>query len=119
MTQEDEEDVKNNNICPVYEKTLNLIKNRDHCLLTGKYRSPAQSICNVYVTQKQSNFLPFLFHNFSSYDCHMFFETLVDKENDKVKFDKIPKTNEEYISVTYGFIRFLDSCRLLSISLDI
>ena len=28
-------------------------------------------------------------------------------ESDKVKFDIIPKTNEEYISVTYGCINLL------------
>ena len=43
---------------------------------------------------------------------------LVDKKNDKVKFDNIPKTNEEYISVTYGCIRCIDSYRFLSSSLD-
>ena len=35
-----------------------------------------------------------------------------------MKFDIIPKTNEEYISVTYGYIRFIDSYRFLSSSLD-
>ena len=39
----------------------------------------------------------------------MFFKKLVDKKNDKVKFDNILKTNEEYISVTYGCIKFFDS----------
>ena len=48
----------------------------------------------------------------------MFFKKLVDKENDKVKFDIIPKTNEEYISVTIGCIRFIDSYRFLSSNLD-
>ena len=48
----------------------------------------------------------------------MFFKTLVEKKNDKVKFDIIPKTNEEYISVTYGCIRVIDSYRFLSNSLD-
>ena len=41
-----------------------------------------------------------------------------DENNDKVKFDIIPKTNEEYISVAYGCIRFNDSYRFLSSSLD-
>ena len=40
------------------------------------------------------------------------------KKNDKVKFDIIPKTNEQYISVSYGCIRFIDSYRFLSSSLD-
>ena len=43
---------------------------------------------------------------------------LVDKKKDKVDFDIIPKTNEEYISVTYGCIRFIDSYRFLSSGLD-
>ena len=48
----------------------------------------------------------------------MFFKKLVDKKNPKVNFDIIPKTNEEYISVTYGCIRFKDSYRFLSSGLD-
>ena len=80
--------------------------------MTGKYRGPAHSKCNINVTQDQSNFIPFIFHNFSTYDCHMFFKKLLNKKNDKVKFDIIPKTNEEYISVTYGCIRFIDSYRV-------
>ena len=47
-----------------------------------------------------------------------FLKKIVDEKNDKVKFDVIPKTNEEYISVTYGCIRLIDSYRVLSISLD-
>ena len=35
-----------------------------------------------------------------------------------MKFDIIPKTDEEYISVTYGCIRFIDSYRFLSSGLD-
>ena len=48
----------------------------------------------------------------------MLFEKLVDKKNDKVEFDIIPKRNEEYISVTNVCIRFIDGNRFLSSSLD-
>ena len=48
----------------------------------------------------------------------MFFKKLVEKKKDKVDFEIIPKTNEEYISVTYGCIRFIDSYRFLSSGLD-
>ena len=40
------------------------------------------------------------------------------QKNDKVKIDIITETNEEYISVTYGCIRFIDSYRFLSSGLD-
>ena len=117
-TDKDEEDYKNNNICRFCEKFIESDKVKDHCHLTGKYRGPSHSKCNINVTQKQSNFIPFIFHNFSNYDCHMFFKKSVDKKNNKVNFEIIPKTNEEYISVTYGCIRFIDSYRFLSSGLD-
>ena len=118
MKEEDDEDYRKNNICRFCEKFIESDKVRDHCHLTGKYRGPAHSKCNINVTQKQSSFIPIIFHNFSNYDCHMFFKKLVDKKRDKVDLEIIPKTNEEYISVTYGCIRFIDSYRFLSSSLD-
>ena len=86
--------------------------------MTGKYRSPAHSKSDINVSQNESDFIPFKFHNFSNYDCHRFFKMLVDKKNEKVKFDIIPKTNEEYISVTYGCIRLIDNYPFLSSGLD-
>ena len=118
MKQEDEEDYKNNNICRFCEKKILSDKVRDHCHLTSKYRGPAHNVCNINVKQKDSDFLPFAFHNFSNYDCHMFFKKLVDLKKNKVKFEIIPKTNEEYISIRYGCNRFIDSYRFLSESLD-
>ena len=73
MTKEDKEDYKNNSICRLCEKNIESDEVRDHCHLTGKYRGPAHSFCNITVTQKQSNFIPFLFHIFSNYGCHLFF----------------------------------------------
>ena len=48
----------------------------------------------------------------------MFFKRLVDSKKNKVKIKIIPKTNDEYISVSYGCIRFIDSYTFLSSSLD-
>ena len=118
MGHKDEGDFKINNICRFFEKEMLSDKVRDHCHLTGKYRGPAQNTCNINVRQADSNFIPIAFHNFSNYDCHMFFKRLVDIKKDKVKFKTIPKTNEEYNSVKYGYIRFIDSYRFLSESLD-
>ena len=44
----------------------------------------------------------------------MLFKKLVDMKNDKVKFDIIPKTNEEYISVIHGCVKFNISYRFSS-----
>ena len=84
MKQEDE-DFKNNNICRFCEKEILSDKVRDHCHLTGKYRGPAHKTCNINVKQKDSNFIPFAFHNFSNYDCQMFFKRLIDLKKRKSK----------------------------------
>ena len=73
MTQGDKEDFENKNICRFCEKNIEFDKVRDHCHLTGKNRGPAHNTCNINVKQKDSNFIPFAFHTFSKYDCHMFF----------------------------------------------
>ena len=118
MTHKDKEDFENNISCIFCEKNIESDKVRDHCHLTGKYRGPSHNVCNINVKQKDSNFIPFAFHNFSNYDCHMFYKRMVALKNDKVEFKIILKTNEEYIVVKYGCIRFFDSYRFLSSSLD-
>ena len=45
----------------------------NYCHLTGKYRGSAHKNCNINVTQKQSYSISVLFHNFSNFDCHLFF----------------------------------------------
>ena len=78
MTEDDEEHYKNNNICRFCGKNIESDKVTDPCHLTGNYRGPAHSKCNISVTQDRSNFIPFIFHNFSNYDCHTFSKKLVD-----------------------------------------
>ena len=119
MTQVDEEHHNNNiNNCSFCENEIFYYKVRDHCHLTGNYKGPAHEKCNINVKQKYSNFIAFAFQNFSNYDCHLFFKKLIERKPDDVNLNVIPKTNEEYFSVTYGCIRFIDIYRFLSSGLD-
>ena len=63
ITQEDNEAFDRNNTCRLCEKEKISDKVRDHCHLTGNYRGPAGSKCNIKVTQKHTNFIPIVFHN--------------------------------------------------------
>ena len=118
LTGDDEKDYRNKKKCRFCEKEILSDKVLDQCHLTGKYRGPAQTTCNINGKQKDSSFIPIVFHKFSIYDCHMLFTRLVDIKKDKAKLKFIPKTNEEYISVFYGYIKLIDSFRFLSESLD-
>ena len=61
MTEENEEDFENDNICKFCKKETLSDKNRYHCLLTGRYRGPTDQKCNNNVTQDQNSFIPFFF----------------------------------------------------------
>ena len=74
ITKGDEEHHRKNNICQFCKKHKKSDKNRDHCHLTGKYRCPAYRKCNINVTEKQNTCIPFVFHNFSIYDFHLFYK---------------------------------------------
>ena len=117
-TEEDGKSYRQTNVRRFCEKETFFDKVRDPRHLTGEYRWPARNKRKINFTQKQSNFMPFAFHSLNNYECHLFVKNLDEKKNDKVKIDIIPKTNEEYISVTNGCQRFIDSYRLSSISLD-
>ena len=94
-------------------------KVRDHDHLTGKYRGAAHNICNINCKQKSSSFVPIFFHNFSGYDCHLIFEELLTEAyNQNYNPTIIPKSLENYVSVQVGCLRFLDSYRFLSSSLN-
>ena len=95
MTEEDEEDYRKTEICRFCRKNIESEKVRDPCHLTSKYTGPAHSKCNNNVTQEQSNFITFIFTVTPITIATSTFKKLVDKKNDKLNFDIIPKTNEE------------------------
>ena len=60
-----------------------------------------------------------MFLYFSGYDCHLIFQELLIQAFEKGYEPKIiPKSLENYVSVQVGCLRFLDSYRFLSSSLD-
>ena len=102
------------NICWLCE--INFVdindKVRHYCKLTGKYLGAAHQICIDYVNKaNQQKFIPVLHHNFSKYDSHMFFNELINTKVDTINLSVIPRKSEEYMSVNYGCIKFLDSMR--------
>ena len=73
MSEKDEEDYRTNNICRFCWTINDSDKVWDLCHLTRNWSRPAHQSCNFIVTRKRSIFIPFVFHMFSNYDCHLFF----------------------------------------------
>ena len=94
-------------------------KVRHYCKMTGRYLGAAHQSCIDYVIKtNQHKFVPVLYHNFSKYDCHMFFNELITAKAHKNNLSTIARTSEEYMAVNYSCIKFLDSMRFLTASLE-
>ena len=124
ITPEEHQSFQQSKVCWLCERKLDgeveaTHNVRDHDHLTGKYRGAAHNKCNLNCKKKSSSFVPIFFHNFSGYDCHLFFEELLTSAyNLKLPINIIPKSMENYVSVQVGCFRFLDSYRFLSSSLE-
>ena len=116
------------------EITKGIIKVRDHCHYTGKYRGPAHSNCNL--RYKIPSYIPIVFHNLSGYDAHLFIREL-GKKFDTGKIGVIAENKEKYITFNVDVVvekkkdkktgkererkiqlRFIDSVRFMASSLD-
>ena len=109
------------NVCWLCDKifTNENDKIRQYCKLTGNYLGAAHQSCIGNVNNaNQHKCIPVLYHNFSKYDNHMFFNDLINSKVDKIDLSVIPRTNEEYMSVNFGCIKFLDSMRFQPDSLE-
>ena len=117
MIIEDENNYQNSNDCWICNEKIikNKDKVRDHCHITGEYRGPAHSQCNLKL--KISRTLPIIFHNLEGYDGHIILRELNNFKD--IHIQVIPKSSEKYMSIIINRnIVFLDPLRFLKASLD-
>ncbi|XP_018362816.1 PREDICTED: uncharacterized protein LOC108760996, partial [Trachymyrmex cornetzi] len=130
LSSEQRETLHSATHCHVCEKPFAPDDNRvrDHCHLTGRYRGPAHSNCNL--NYKNSYFIPIVFHNLSGYDSHFVIKEVATVYEGSIEL--LPITKEKYISFTKNVkdtaersdsrnnikLRFIDSYKFLSSSLD-
>ena len=90
---------------------------RDHCHITGIYRSTAHSACNLnYRITPKSWKLPVVIHNLKGYDGHLIVKAL---KSEFGRVGVIPQNLEKYISLIVGQLKFLDSFQFTPKSLDV
>lgn len=111
--------------------TIDNIKVRNHCHVTGKFLGAAHTICNL--NYKLPSFIPIFCHNLSGYDSHLFIKELATKHSNmsviaqnkeryisfskKILVDKVEKLNkfgEKVSKLVYMELRFLDSYRFMA-----
>ena len=80
LTKGEKKEFRKNSICHICEEKIEgEVKVRDNCHLTGKYRGPAHSRCNL--NYKPPNFIPVFLHN-AHYDTHLLINKLSKTSGD-------------------------------------
>ena len=119
--------------CPRCQKPFDDAKHkkvRDHCHISGQYRSPLCHTCNSRLRLKR-RLLPIIFHNLKGYDAHMIIRGGLG-EMKHWQLSVVPQTREKYMCITaqipvdktkegktvFFTIKFLDSYQFMSSSLD-
>ena len=131
MTMHDKLAYDNSTNCNICNEELGNDRVRDHCHLSGKFRSAAHEVCTL--KYKLATFFPVIFPNLSGYDSHLFIKTFGNSEGN---ISCIPNNEENYIYFTKQFIvdkfvnkegrkvnvkrelRFIDSLRFMASSID-
>ncbi len=110
--------------CYLCYKLLGIDRVRDHDHLTGNYRGPAYSDCNLNLQYANTNrlenkfFIPVIFHNLRGYDAHLILKGCKKSIFNKGNITCISKNIDRYLSSTIDNQRFIDSFQFISASLD-
>ena len=100
FTESDKELYNSATLCHIcedkFKKDVNMLKVRDHCHLTGKFRGAAHKLCNL--RHRVPKFFPVVIHNLSGYDSHLFIKKLQSAGDNGEKIKCIPTNEEKYIS---------------------
>ena len=132
LTTEQQKDFESSTHCPKCKSKFDEEdhkKVRDHCHITGKFRSALCHKCNSKLYQTRRT-LPVIFHNFKCYDAHQIIKHGLDKFK-HWKLRIVPQTKEKYMQLTakipvdmtkqgktvYFSVVFLDSYQFMSSSL--
>ena len=113
LTKDDERNFKNADKCNNCNKkySAKVIRVRDHCHVTGKYRGSAHQDYNI--NYRLPDRIPVIFHNLKGYDSHFIMQmigeiankhTYKNKKGEEKQMDisVIPNNMEQYMAFMLG-----------------
>jgi len=99
---------------------LDIVRVRDHCPITEKYRGAAHNACNLKLRIYPSKAkVPVVFHNLRGDDGHLIMSALgISESTDDQNISCIPNNMEKYMTFGVGQLQFIDSLQFMNSSLD-
>ena len=110
--------------CHVCEKSFapNDTRLRDLCHLTGRYRGPVHSNCNL--NYKDSYCIPTVFHNLSDYDTHFIIKDIATAYKGRTERGTtriVESSSDRFLTVIFQSIRYtgLVFCILMILNISV
>ena len=97
-----------------FDEAPSLIKVRDHCHLSGRYRYALCSECNLTHAKRPFEVYVF-FHGLTNYDSHFLIQKMSSYPT--YPLNVIPRNSEKYLCFSLGRMKFKDSYGFLQSSL--
>jgi len=96
---------------------------RDHCHITGKYRSATHmphNACNLKLRiYPDKTKVPVVLHNLRGYDGHLIASSLgVSEAVENQQISCIPNNMEKYMTFSIGQLQFIDNLQFMNSSLE-
>ena len=122
MTQQNEADFRDAQVCHVCDKPLGADRVRDHDHLTGRYRGAAHNVCNLALQPRRGKDgaalqIPVVFHNLRGYDANHIMQILGNYAA-SLKTSCIAQNMEKYLTFSLGNLKFIDSMQFMNASLE-
>jgi hypothetical protein len=89
---------------------------QDHCHITGEYRGPTHSICNLAYNYKYWK-IPVFFHNMKGYDGHFVLQWMKCSAIGVRDPKAIPINKEKFQSISFKYFKVIDSLNFFNSSL--
>ena len=96
-TKQEKEFQEATHCCICKKESTDLIQEHNH--LNGKYRGPACQSCNTK-EGRDTKTIPVFIHNGSGYDFYFTVQEIVKYSSKYHKVEVLPKTKEDYISIS-------------------
>ena len=120
MSAEDMINFQNATHCSICEEPIGKSEKRcrDHDHLTGAYRGCTHQKCNL--TYFNNRYIPVVMHNLRGYCSHLIIKKAfeINEHIGNRKIYGIPNSNNKFMSVSLGSLKFIDRMQCMASSLE-
>ena len=82
--------------------------------MAGNCLGAVHAHCNINAKQRLSSIVTIAMLNLTEYGSRLLYKELINRKDHSVPFESVPKTDESYMSLSYGRVSCIDSSTFMN-----